>query len=161
MGEIKIRFVAQKGLVGATIRFFEAWDFSHCEAVFKDGYLGAHYDSGVQLRPFDYDAKKWIKQRFVTFTCDDTVAQHFEVLLRNHINEPYDYGAIFGILLHDTQLHQFDHCICSGLLAVNLRRSNYFDHTLVVSPYEWSPRDLALVLSTRAAFSPIEENNGL
>jgi len=67
--------------------------------VLPDGYLGAHIDGGVLLRPFDYD-KKCQFTFLGTNALTQEQEQKYEAYARSQIGEPYDLTAIFGDALH-------------------------------------------------------------
>jgi len=130
--------------------------YSHVEAMTPDGkYLGARADSGVEARSTDYDKDKFDRQRILQLTADEAMTARFYHYLNAVIGEPYDFGAIAGFAVH-ANLHEKAHTICSALQALALRGCLYFPNPLSVRAHEISPRDLELVLSSRADVREIQ-----
>lgn len=168
---IRLRFVTGSSAISALIRAQERVTMpftpSHVEAVMPDGsgYIGAHLDGGVRLRPVGYDKDFTTRELFVdlpnlnrTFPSHspfvgpepDTQPEQFYGYLASKIGEPYDWKAILGFadpLLHDS--HTRDHIICSALQALALRKCGWFAAPLAAPAHEISPRDLLLMISGR------------
>lgn len=51
---IKIRCIAESGIISEAVEFRSLSDFSHVEFILPEGYLGSRLNGGVQIRPFDY-----------------------------------------------------------------------------------------------------------
>lgn len=150
---IAIRFVRSKGFASDGIVALEktAMPFtpSHVEAVTPDGfYLGAHFSGGVQKRPKDYDAGKFLHELFLTLTATDAQTDFFYKFLEDHIGEPYDWRAILGFILPEHE-HTLDHAICSALIALALRECLWFPWPLTAPAHLIDPRDLLLMISAR------------
>jgi hypothetical protein len=149
---IRLRFVTAQDLVSDAIRFAEDFPYSHVEAVTPAGtFLGAHADGGVLDRPNDYDKGKFSAEHFVTIIVDQLTQDKFYAYLQGKIGTPYDYQAILGFASR-FDLHKTGAVICSALQTLALRACLYFPYPLAVPAHEVSPRDLALMLSTRVSF---------
>lgn len=147
---ICLRFVTCNDPISYLIRTAENFWASHVEAVLPDGagYLGAHADGGVQIRPLAYDKDTMTRQLFVAMTASDAVTEAFYDGLKSHIGEPYDFSAILGFVAR-TNLHSKQHAICSALQALELEKSGFFPGVLCRPPHEISPADLLLILTGR------------
>lgn len=143
---IVLRFVTCEDLVSRMIREAEDFWTSHVEAVVPEGYLGAHDNGGVQIRPIGYDKETLIKEEFVTLIADDAMSAKFDRYIRSHINEPYDFAAILGFVLR-TDMHEKSHAICSAFILEALQDCGWFKFESPVPSYQVSPRDLYLRLS--------------
>jgi hypothetical protein len=145
---IRLRFVTCNDPLSAAIRWAEDFWASHVEAVLPDGYLGAHADGGVQIRPVGYDRATMIREEFVDLPCDQATADRWEAWLRGKIGTPYDFAAILGIVVR-AELGQRGHIICSALqteaMVVNLPIPDF-----PLESAEISPRDLRLFLVGRS-----------
>jgi len=92
---VTLRFVTCGDLISHAIRGAEMGFFaSHVEAAFPDGYLGAHADTGVALRPVAYDKGQRSAVLFVTIPATDVQSLAFEQFLRSQVGKPYDMDAI-------------------------------------------------------------------
>lgn len=175
---IRLRFVTGTSATSALIRMQERVTMpftpSHVEAVMPDGsgYIGAHIDGGVRIRPVGYDAATMTHELFVdlpnlnrTFSAGrgpfnasdpDTQADQFYAYLTSKIGEPYDWKAILGFadpLLQAS--HVKDHVICSALQTLGLRGCGWFATRLAAPAHEISPRDLLLMISGRVAIEGV------
>lgn len=139
---IRLRFVTCNDHISALIRWAEDDWRSHVEAVLPDGYLGAHSDGGVKVRQVGYDAAILQREEFVDIPADGPMAALWEKCLRQHVGEPYDFGAILGIVLR-ADLSQREHVICSALqmkVLIDCGKAIKFP----LDPAEISPRDLRI-----------------
>ena len=148
---IRLRFVTCNDAISYMIRAAEDFWASHVEAVMPDGsgYLGAHADGGVAIRPVGYDKATLMRELFVELpaTTVQTVAFYDE--LKQHIGQPYDFEAILGFVTR-SEMHSKKHKICSALQAGALNKS-WFSAPLCRPTYEISPADLMLILSAQIA----------
>jgi hypothetical protein len=142
---IRLRFVTCDDQISALIRWAEDFWASHVEAVVPEGYLGAHADGGVAIRPVGYDQAILAREEFVDLPAGPSVTAHFEKYLRGHIGEPYDFDAIFGFVLRD-DMHAKAHAICSALQTDALIECG-IAKDLPLPSYQISPRDLRLYLA--------------
>jgi len=142
---IRLRFVTCNDPISALIRWAEDDWRSHVEAVVPEGYLGAHAQGGVQIRPKGYDNAIMIREELVDVPADSAAARRFESYLRDHIGEPYDFAAILGFVLRD-DMHAKAHAICSALQTEALIFSGLV-RDLPLPSYQISPRDLRLYLA--------------
>lgn len=117
---MKLRFVTGKDQVSRLILAREGamatWVGpvpSHVELVVAGGYLGAHDNGGVQIRPAGYDKSYLAAERFVDVALPDEAAA--EAYARSKIGEPYDFLAILDLAAPiPLNLHESEHCICSA-----------------------------------------------
>jgi hypothetical protein len=142
---IRLRFVTCNDQISALIRWAEDDWRSHVEAVLPEGYLGAHAQGGVQVRPVGYDRTILIREEFVDVPADPAVARRFEAYLRAHVGEPYDFAAILGFMLRD-DMHAKAHAICSALQVEALADCGVA-RDLPLPSCQISPRDLRLYLA--------------
>jgi hypothetical protein len=148
-----IRFVEGSELVSKLIIAQEktAMPFtpSHVEAVTPDGfYLGAHFDGGVLKRPKDYDKGQFSNELILPIQATPEEDLKFYKYLEDHIGEPYDWKAIIGFVIPEHE-HLLDHTICSALISMAFRVSNWFAFKLATPAHLIDPRDLLLMLSSR------------
>lgn len=144
---IRLRFVTCNDAISDMIRWAEDDWRSHVEAVLPDGYLGAHADGGVQVRPVGYDQAILVRDEFVDLPASPDQARDWEAYLRAHVGEPYDFAAILGFVLRD-DMHAKAHAICSALQTDALLAGK-LAHDLPLPSYQISPRDLRLYLAGR------------
>lgn len=142
---MRLRFVAQKTLVSAGIRFEEDFWASHVEAVLSDGYLGAHAEGGTQLRPVGYDKATLLREEFVDIPCTPEQDKAWEAFLRSKIGTPYDFSAILGIVLK-VQIGSQNRLICSALQMQALISSGRVK-SIPLPVEEISPRDVRLFIA--------------
>lgn len=142
---IKLRFVTGKGFISKAIRQVTWSPFSHVEFVVPEGYLGAHFKDGVQIRPEGYDHKGMTAEIFGTVECDHHVADKVLEFAYNQVGKKYDTGAIWGILSHrdifDDEKWFCSELVCAafhqaGLPLLNLSKVNRVTPgMLLISPH--------------------------
>src|ERR1700761_6117290 len=111
VGTLTAQFVTSNDPVSDAIRYLTNGVVSHCDIRFYDaalpsgiGWLGAHQQGGVQVRPFNY--AKW--------TVVETRAVELPNILaaitfaRAQIGKPYNMDAIANMALHRTRLFSMD-----------------------------------------------------
>jgi hypothetical protein len=173
---IRLRFVTGSSTVSTLIRLQERTTMpftpSHVEAVMPDGsgYLGAHYDGGVMVRPVGYDQATMTNELFVdlpnpvrTFASGspfiapdpDTQADRFYAYLRSKLGAPYDWKSILDFIDPRQNLHDSQHVICSALQTLALRACGWFPAPLPVPAHQISPRDLLLCIGGRVAIEGV------
>lgn len=97
---IRLRFLDEHGIFPALIKFWSWAPVSHIEFVFDDGYLGADFPGGVQLKPFNYASPK--KIWYGAVNCSDEISKQVEAFARSKIGEPYSLLGIIGFVIkHD------------------------------------------------------------
>jgi hypothetical protein len=156
---IRLRFVTGKDFVSRLILAREGpmapWikDVpSHVELVVAEGYLGAHDDGGVQIRPVGYDKSYLAAERFVDVSLPAGGGAKAEAFARSRIDEPYDFAAILDLALPaPLDLHEQEHCICSAFMTETLTKGGAFSAALALPPYLVSPVLLLFWLSGRMA----------
>lgn len=148
VGVIKLRFVTGNDWMSQWIRAAENFWASHVEALMPDGsgYIGAHADGGVQIRPVGYDKDSLKRELIVELRTTVAIAELFYKNLKKHVGEPYDFQSIIGFVTR-LNLHDRSHVICSALQALELEECGYFAFPLSRPPHEISPADLLLILS--------------
>jgi hypothetical protein len=150
---MRLRFVTCDDPISVAIRLREramaqhiGFTPSHVEIVTTEGYLGAHYRGGVQIRPVGYD--DFSSELFVDVAVpDEATAMTYA---REKIGMPYDWGAIINFIL-PLHFHADNHSICSAFVTLVLQHGGLF--VLAAPAHAVSPRDLLLVLSGRMAIS--------
>lgn len=143
-----LRFVHEDGPVTRAILFATGGLYSHVEAHTRAGTLIGAHTTGVEERPFGYDAGRVTRQRFLRLAATPAMDDAFEHYLRAVIGEPYDYAAIAGFTFHIDR-HQEHHTICSALIALALRGCGYLPRPLPIAAHAISVRDLELGLAMR------------
>src|SRR5271154_2903444 len=111
MATFRMRAVNSRDIVGTLIDIVSDSFVDHVEFDCGTGWLGAHSSGGVQIRPYDYmtPSLEYIFELEVSEQLlVETIAR-----ARALIGTPYNFGAIFGILFHDSELTESDHFICS------------------------------------------------
>ena len=97
---IRLRFLDEPGIFPKLIKFWQWSQISHVEFVFKDGYLGADFPGGVQLKPFAYARPK--KVWYGNVDCSDEVSKQVEAFARGRLGTPYSLLGIIGFVIkHD------------------------------------------------------------
>ncbi len=149
---MKLRFVTCNDPLSAMIRDREgeATPFtpSHVEMVVAEGYLGAHYDGGVAVRPVNYDNTALLHELFVNVPLTVPGDAAAEKYARGKIGSPYDWGAILDFVL-PVNFHAENHCICSAFMTSTLQAGGEFPYALARAPHATSPLDLMFWFSGR------------
>jgi hypothetical protein len=110
---IYLRFQTHHTISEDLIRFFTWSDFSHVDAVFKEGFLGA-LPGGVQLREYSQDGDcLYARVLCPTKKIQKDVAK----FLQAQIGKPYDFEGIAGILFRQNSWHDINKWFCSELIA--------------------------------------------
>lgn len=130
---------------------------SHVEMVVAEGYLGAHDDGGVQVRPVGYDDAKLLPlpdgkraELFVDVPLSPAGEHAAETYARSMIGTPYDWGAILGFLL-PCNANEHKHLICSAFMTAALKFGGALKFPLARAPHAIAPADLLFVLSAVVA----------
>ena len=174
-GNIRLRFVAGKGLISDLIRFQAGRSMpmtpSHTECVIPmdwpdrsiaGKWLGQHAPDGMVARPAGYDADTLMtlpdgskSQKFVDLPCtlDQQACFYNHVISR--IGAPYDLKSIADFADPLLNLHDFGHLICSAEMGWGLRQEPhpYFPFPLTKPLHRLSPDMLFLILSTHVEVS--------
>lgn len=157
---MKLRFVTCSDPESTAIRDREgamapwvAFTPSHVEMVVAEGYLGAHADGGVAIRPIGYDKATLTNELILDVGGDDAAADAYA---RSKIGTPYDWGAIFDFVdfVLPVDLHEKGHLICSAFMTIASRKARALPYRLAKLAHQTSPADLLLVFSGRMAISP-------
>jgi hypothetical protein len=151
---MRFRFVTCSDMVSSLIRDREGeavpFTPSHTELAVSGGYLGAHYDGGVAIRPVGYDRATMLRELFLDVplgTAGDAAAEAFA---RSKIGAAYDWQAIVDFVL-PTTLHENKHLICSAFMFLTAKAGGAFAFPVAVPAHAISPRDLLFLFSGRQA----------
>jgi hypothetical protein len=154
---MKLRFVTCSDVVSELIRDREGemetaigFTPSHVEMVVAEGYLGAHDEGGVAIRPVGYDKATLLHELILEVPLPaggDAAAEKFA---RSRLGEPYDWQAIIDFVL-PVSLHQPRHYICSALMTLTARAGGAFPYALGLPAHAISPRDLLFWFTGRIA----------
>lgn len=118
---------------------------SHVECVVGGGYLGAHLDGGVAVRPVGYDAATLVHELFVDLPATDEQAAAFDKFVHGLVGAPYDWQAILDFLV-PTDLHGPGDYICSAAMTAAARLTGALPYPLVVPLHATSPLTLLMML---------------
>jgi uncharacterized protein YycO len=119
---IRLRFLNEKGIFPGLIKWFTWSSISHVEFVFSDGYLGADFPGGVQIKPFAYAHPKEIWYGVVE--CSDEVSKKVEAFARAQIGKPYSLLGIIGFVVkHD--FNKKGSFFCSELVLAAFESADY------------------------------------
>jgi hypothetical protein len=144
---MQVRFVKGTDVVSRLIaaRQGEAYPFvpTHCELALVDGYLGAHFKGGVQLRSREYDKGTFSHELFVDVPCDTEKAESYA---RSKIGTPYAWSVLVDYLV-PLYVKAPNYLICSSLTVDTLTVGGAFKSRLAVPSGSVSPRTLLVVLS--------------
>lgn len=165
---IRLRFVAEYGLLSWLICFWTHSTVSHVGALFDDPdygrvEIGARlfrdkaFDrrGGLRARPANY--ARFRRVLTVGIPCDDIRAARFRKLLRSQIGDSYDWRAIMSFVIGRSKFrkHAFD---CSSWMAWALINAGVI-HPVKLAKRKWSPNDV-LVACCAAYPVTIEEQKG-
>lgn len=115
MAIIQLRLITSNSIVSQAIRAVTYSDYSHVDFVLPgEGYLGAHSDGGVLIRPFGYCKPAKVMNAVVKVS--EPVADSVIRFARAQIGKPYDHGAIFGLLAR-RNWQDSEKWFCSELVA--------------------------------------------
>lgn len=150
---MRLRFVTCSDPVSDLIRAREGdaaqwvgFTPSHAEIVVREGYLGAHYDGGVAIRPVSYDAAKMQHELFVDVPLQDEAKA--ESWARNKRGATYDWRAILDYLIPEN-FHETSALICSAFCTGALENGGAFAFPLALPWHLVSPLSLLFWLSGR------------
>lgn len=123
---VKAQFVLARGLPSALIQLAgggtRALGFSHVDLLTPSGeLLGSRSDSvggrppGVQIRPWDYGKKTWIRQVVMTLESTDQQEAVFYSYAFDQLGKPYDTLAIVAFFT-GRDWRESDSWFCDELL---------------------------------------------
>ena len=121
MGNLKLRFVTETGLISNAVTWFEGGSlWSHVEFVLPDGtFLGARAMGGIAIRASDYIKPKHIeRQRIYSIPVADDVLESILTFANSQVGKSYDFTDILGIMTH-TSLHNSNDWICSEFVTAS------------------------------------------
>lgn len=151
---VTLRFCTSNDAINTAIRLREGdlnatvFPFmpSHVEMVYPGGYLGAHINGGVIVRPVGYDANDpGVKEHLMQVLVPDEAAAM--AYAKTLIGKPYDWTAILDFLV-PANFHSPHEFICSAAMTMVLRHGKLFGQ-LPIPAHNISPRDLLLMLFAR------------
>jgi uncharacterized protein YycO len=143
MATFRIRFVNSPGFIGDMIDLLSNGVVDHAEFDSGTGWLGAHYQDGVQDRPYDYmvPSREFVFELQVR---DDVLANAME-WAASKIGTPYNFGAIASIALHDEALNETGKLICSQFAYEMLLKLGYNPlNKQVIRAHDVTPAGLML-----------------
>lgn len=114
MKTITVRFLRDKSFFSRLICWYTQSEWSHVEFVTPTGYLGAMPQGGVQIRDFNYTDVS--AEEFRSIQVFNSEADKFWLWAYAQIGKPYDWTAIFGLLLHRNWRNQ-GHWFCSEMVT--------------------------------------------
>lgn len=153
---MKVRLVTGNDALSWAIRTAEyGFWASHAEVLVgnggpgphDNGYLGAHANGGVMIRPVGYD--RWTKQLLVDVPLVPSQEQAAIEFLIHQIGKPYDMLAIAAFVA-GRDWRSPDHWFCSELVAASLEHCGWLQ-PLAADVNHVTPRDLLLILSSHVA----------
>lgn len=143
MATFRIRFVNSNDFIGAAIDILSNGPVDHVEFDSGSGWIGAHYQDGVQNRPYDYmnPSREFVFELEV----EDDVYAEAMAWANSKINTPYNFGAIASILFHDASLNQGGRLICSQYGYEMLLQLGFTPlNRDVIHPHDVTPAGLML-----------------
>lgn len=148
---MRLRFVTCNDAVSDLIRYHEgevaSWvgfTPSHVEIVVREGYLGAHYDGGVAVRPVGYDARTLKNELFVAVNLPNEDAA--EKWARHKVGATYDWRAILDYMI-PADFHQPHSVICSAFCTGAIENGGGFPFPIALPWHLVSPPLLLFWLS--------------
>jgi hypothetical protein len=144
MATFRIRFVNSPGFISDAIDILSDARVDHCEFDSGTGWLGAHYQDGVQNRPYDYMTPS--REYIFGLDVDALNLADGMAWAKSCIGRGYNFGAIVGIELHIPSITQVGKLICSqyGYLMCRKLGFNPLNKQVVNS---WNVTPGALMLS--------------
>lgn len=148
---ITLRFVSHHGIFNWACRIAQYGFWStHCEAVTSEGlFIGAISD-GVKARPWGYDAGDFSEELFLDVKATPEQEAIFYAFIESQIGKPYDLWAILAYFWPSRDWQSFDAWYCSELLGTGLAECGILPKEMAVKFSRVTPRDLLLLISTRA-----------
>jgi len=155
-GRITFRFITGSDQISALIRDREGdmatwvgFTPSHVEIQVKKpdgslGYLGAHFDGGIEIRDLGYDKASTTHELLVTVNTPNQDAA--KAWLTTKLGSTYDWLAILDYLLPEN-FHSRGEFICSALCTGTLERGGLFSYPIALPWHLVSPAGLLFWLS--------------
>jgi uncharacterized protein YycO len=137
---ITLQFVSENTWQDRMIRWAtHSRKYSHVDFITREGLLGARPDGGVQIRRTGYARFSAVLR--VSVEAPNGVLE----VARSQIGQPYDWGAVFSVLMLNRDWRQPGHWFCSELVAwCFLAVGTPLLNTKWVPTNRISPRDLLL-----------------
>lgn len=116
MAFLKIRFVNSNGFVSRAITYLTESLFDHVEIETEDGsWLGAHAESGVQLRDSNY--LNPTREYRYSIPCTDLQFARSMEFANDNVGTHYNYEDIAGLVFKDRRLNDPHAVICSQFVT--------------------------------------------
>lgn len=143
MATFRIRFVNSTGFIGTAIDVLSDAQVDHTEFDSGTGWLGAHWQDGVQNRAYDY--LKPSREYVFELEVDDSVYAEAMTWAKAQIGTPYNFGAIASIMFHDAALNETGKFICSQYGYEMLLKLGFVPlNRDVIKPHDVTPGGLML-----------------
>jgi uncharacterized protein YycO len=123
---------------------------THCEVVMPDGTLLGAMDDGVKARSLRYDVGKFSQEMFIDVKTTIEQEEIFYAFIESQIGKPYDLWAILAYFYPSRDWQSFGAWYCSELLGTALAECGILPKEMAVKFSRVTPRDLLLLISTRA-----------
>jgi hypothetical protein len=115
-----------------------------------DGTLLGAISDGVKARPRDYDKGLFSKEMFLDVKATPDQEEIFYAFVESQIGKPYDTWAILSYFYPSRDWQSFDAWYCSELIGTGLSECGILPKEMAVQFSRITPRDLLLLISTRA-----------
>jgi uncharacterized protein YycO len=136
---IQLRFIEGTGPISRAIEFWTWSSWSHVDVMTPDGWLGARFVGGVQVRPWDY-VTTYGKSEIRGISLDPDVEARIMSYLYDQVGKPYDFGAIAGMMVRRDWKNE-SKWFCSELVIASFA-VNGVDLLNTSTMNRISPRDL-------------------
>lgn len=137
------RFVNSPGFLGTAIDILSNAQVDHTEFDSGTGWIGAHYQDGVQDRPYGY--MKPSAEFVFELEVPDAVYADAMAWAKSKIGTPYNFGAIASIMFHDAALNEVGKLICSQFGYEMLIKLGFNPlNKQVIRPHDVTPGGLML-----------------
>jgi hypothetical protein len=138
MATFRIRFVNSPGFVGDMIDLLSDAPVDHCEFDSGTGWLGAHWQDGIQNRPYDYMTPS--REYIFGLEVDALNLADGIDWAKSMIGTGYNFGAIIGIEFHIPSLTQIGKDICSQYSYLMCRKLGFTPlNKEVLNPWDVTP----------------------
>ena len=99
---IKIRCIAESGIISEAVEFRSLSDFSHVEFILPEGYLGSRLNGGVQIRPLDYCTP--VREAILSVCLEPEKEAAIMDWAHAQIGDSYDWKAVVDVGLNSEVL---------------------------------------------------------
>lgn len=115
-----------------------------------DGKLLGAISDGVKARDALYDAGHFSREIFLDVRATPDQEEIFYAFVESQIGKPYDTWAILAYFYPSRDWQAFNSWYCSELLGTALAECGILPKEMAVKFSQITPRDLLLLVSTRA-----------